>query len=94
MDSEADIERSLTLEAQRIHERYAHDYRSNSDSRVIGVLYHVLAPVRIKKNAGLPLYAASQMDVWLDDDRMRKAFPVSGDELRKLLRRLHPVTST
>ena len=90
MDSEAHIERSLTLEAQRIHEQYAHDYRSNSDSRVIGVLYHVLAPVWIKKNGGLPLYAASQMDVYLDKKSLRKAFPVSGDELKKLFQRLRP----
>jgi len=90
VDSEAHIERSLTLEAHRIHEQYAHAYRSNRDSRVRGVIYHVLAPVRIKRNGGLPLYAASQMDVWLDEKSLRRVFPVSGDELKKLFQRLRP----
>jgi hypothetical protein len=88
---EADIERSLTREAERIHERCAGGYRRKGDTRLIGILYHILAPVLVKGNARLPLFAASQIDVWLDDDSMRKVFPVSGDELRKLFRRLRPV---
>ena len=37
VDQEADIERSLTREAERIHEQYARDYRRKGDSRLIGV---------------------------------------------------------
>ena len=90
VDQEADIERSLTREAERIHEQYARDYRRKGDSRLIGVLYHILAPVRVRRNGGLPLFVASQIDFWLDQNGVRSVFPVSGDELKKLFQRLRP----
>jgi hypothetical protein len=89
-DEEADIERSLTRDAERVHELYARDYRRKGDSRLIGVLYHILAPVRVRRNGGLPLFAASQIDLWLDENSLRRVFPVSGDELKKLFQRLRP----
>jgi hypothetical protein len=58
------------------------------------VLYHILTPVLLKGNTRLPLFAATQFDVWLDEDGMRKVFPVSGEEFRKLLKRLRPTAST
>jgi hypothetical protein len=57
---------------------------------LIGVLYHILEPVRVRRNGGPPLFTASQIDFWLDENGMRSVFPVSGDELKKLFQRLRP----
>ncbi len=90
VDKEADIEPNLTREAEQIHAQYGRDYERRSDRRIIGMLYHILAPVRVRGHDGLPLFAASQIDVWLDKGGVRKVFPVSVDELGQVLKRLRP----
>gem|GEM_PF-1244958 len=90
VDDEADIERNLTRVAERIHAQCARDYERKGDPRLIGVLYHILAPVRVRGDSGPPLFAASQIDLWLDENGVRTIFPVSGDALRKVLQGLRP----
>ena len=48
VDDEADIEQNLTRVAERIHAQCARDYERKGDPRLIGVLYHILAPVRVR----------------------------------------------
>jgi hypothetical protein len=88
VEREGDIEPNLSREAEYLHQQCARDYRRKADPRVVGILYHILAPIRVKKPQGPSLIAASQIDCCLDDAAMHRVFPISGDELRKLLRRL------
>ena len=86
VEREDDIQPNLSNEAVRLHKLYAHDYEREDDPRVLGVLYYILAPVRVAKPQGPPLIAASQIDVFHRD--VREVFPISGGELLKLLTRL------
>jgi hypothetical protein len=86
VERQDDIKPNLSDAAERLHKLYACDYERKGDSRPIGVLYHLLVPVRVRKPQGPPLIAALQVDVF--PRGVHRIFPVLGDELLKLLARL------
>ena len=85
VERETDIEPSLTGDLKRIYDSYCGAVRSQIDLRIIGVICHVFAPVRVRTTGRL--IAASQFDVFLGD-HLRNVLPVTGHELKALLVRL------
>jgi hypothetical protein len=81
VDREADIESTLTQEAERIRRSYCGAI-SEADPRVIGLICHSFTPTLIRPERRL--VAASQFDIFprnVDD-----VLPLSRDDLRILLR--------
>ena len=81
------IQPTLSNDVRNVHEQYSGDFDDQIDPRLIGMMYHVIAPVFIR-NTGL-LIAASQIDIFMRSN-LRVLFPISGKALENLLKKLKP----
>jgi len=83
----ADDLKQLVGELDRFRQQYGQESENQIDPRLIGILYQIYTPAFVR-GAVHPLIAATQTKIFLADGSLRTMFPLSGEALRQLFRRL------